>query len=568
MTRVCSTVRIGLALSALLALASCSDDDGKRPTTPAPATATSVSTATKQPSMTPTRTPASTATGTSTPTRTSSPTATPTETQQSPQAACDALQGRSIGGAEIRSAILVADASGYPEHCKVLGTIPPQLSFEVRLPTSWSGRALFIGGGGLDGIIFPPEALMFNPSIAADGYVTIATDAGHQGSPLDGAWALGDPLAVENFAYLSTHTVLAAARAIIEERYRVAPRRTYFFGNSTGGREGLIAAQRWPEDFDGIVALEPAYDMTALVLGGNRVAQHVFGTAGGNLSAGQLRTLGRAVLDACDELDGIRDGIISYLAACRFDPAVLRCNGAESDDCLTDEQIATVNTVHSDLELDFALANDVRSYPRWPLGNEDGAGSWPLWITGSGDPSSSLGFVLSDQTLRFFVAQDAQLDTLRFSPSSYADELFALSSLLDASDPDLTAFAVRGGKLILWHGWSDYAISAYSTIRYFERVVSTLGGRAAVDEFLRFYTSPGVDHLAGGPGAATTDFLAALVTWVEEGTPPGDLVSRKLDPQTAEPILARPLCRYPTYPRYEGKGDPAAASSFRCAAPD
>jgi feruloyl esterase len=481
-----------------------------------------------------------------------------------PLVACDSLGGRSIGGAEIRSATLVAGTEHYPENCKVSGTIAPQLNFEMRLPTTWNGRALFTGGGGLNGIILPPELIFFNPSIAFEGYVTIATDSGHQGSPNDGAWALGDPVALENFAHLSTHSVLGAARQIVQERYGVPPSRAYFIGQSTGGREGLIAAQRWPDDFDGIVALEPVYDMTALVLAGNRVAQQVFASPGGHLSAAEVRTLARATLAACDDLDGIADGIISHVAACRFDPAVLRCAGPENDECLTDAQIETVNTIHSALELSFALPNGIESYPGWPVGHEDGGGGWATWVTGSmpSNPLSSLGFTLSDQTLRYLIIGDPSIDPLQFSPAKYAEELAAFSALVDATDADLSAFAASGGKLILWHGLADYGVSAYSTIRYYERVVTALGGEA-VDDFLRFYTSPGVDHLNGGPGAGTADYLGALIAWVEEGTAPGDLVAHKI----AGAPLSRPLCRYPRYPRYEGKGAPSSAASFRCATP-
>src|SRR5262249_42290592 len=152
------------------------------------------------------------------------------------------------------------------------------LNFETRLPTSWNGRAVFTGGGGLNGLILPPDVIFFQPKTTFDGCVTIATDSGHQGSFNDGKWALGDPVALENFAYLSTHSVLGAAREIIRERYGSVPSRTYFIGESTGGREALIAAQRYPEDFDGVVALEPVYDMTALILASNRIAQQVFRT--------------------------------------------------------------------------------------------------------------------------------------------------------------------------------------------------------------------------------------------------------------------------------------------------
>lgn len=518
----------------------------------------------------PAATPAATMSATAPPTSTASPTAAATPTSVSPAAACAALNGATIGGPVIGSATFVAATGSHPELCKVDGTIAPQLNFEVRLPTPWNGRALFLGGSGLDGFIPIPETILFNPGFANDGYATIATDSGHQGSFSDGSWALNDPQAVANFAYLATHTVLATARAIVAARYGRAADRTYFIGASQGGREGLIEAQRWPDDFDGIVAMEPVYDLTALALAENGVAQHVFAVAGGRLSSGKVDTLAHAVLDACDGLDGIADGIISNVAACHFDPAVLRCTGADSDACLTDPQIDTANAVHDGLTLDFSLAHDVRGYPGWPTGHEDsptGAGGWVYWVVGrSADPSTSVGFSLSDQILRFFVARDAALDTLHFAPDAHAAALMAFSALVDATDPDLSAFAARGGKLIVWHGLADYAVSARSTALYYSRVVSTLGGQDAADRSLRFYTSPGVGHLNDGPGAGTTDFLRALIGWVETGAAPGDLVSTKANQPAGAPALSRPLCRYPTYPRYDA-GDPNDASSFHCAAP-
>jgi len=566
-----------LIASALFA-ASCSDDDAPAPLPSPTRTVMSAVPSAPSDSPTPTRRAAETATAidtatardtptasrTSTASPTPSPGATSTRTSANPEVTCDSLAGRTIGGAQIRSTTLVTGTDRSTEYCRVLATIAPQLNFETRLPTSWNGRAAFTGGGGLNGVILPPNVIFFQPQAAFDGYVTIATDSGHQGSFSDGAWALGDPVALENFAYLSTHAVLGAAREIVRERYGIPPSRSYFIGESTGGREGLIAAQRWPGDFDGIVALEPVYDMTALVLAENHIAQQVFTRPGAYLSAAKVRTLAQATLAACDDLDGIADGIISHVAACRFDPATLRCAGPESDACLTDAQIETVNTVHSALELGFTLANGIHSYPGWPIGHEDGSGGWPTWITGTSpsNPMSSLGFTISDQTLRYLITGDPNLDSLALSPATHADELAAFSALVDATDPNLAPFAGRGGKLILWHGFADYGVSGYSTIRYYERVVSSLGANA-VDEFIRFYTSPGVDHLNGGPGAGTADYLGALVAWVEQGTAPGDLVAHRF----AGGPLSRPLCRYPRYPHYNGSGDPSSAESFHCAMP-
>src|SRR5262249_18400063 len=237
------------------------------------------------------------------------------------------------------AATTVAAAFGNPDYCRVRARIDPALNFEVRLPTNWNEKVVFIGGGGYDGYIPDPDVFGVSRGIIMRGYATIATDSGHHASLSDASWALNNPDALANFAYLGLHTVLMSAREIITARYAAAIRRTYFEGSSNGGREALIAAQRWPAEYDGVIAREPAYNFTALLLAANRIARQMFDTPGGFLSVGTLQTLGAAVLSGCDALDGLADGIISNVAACHFDPSVLRCTGADTDTCLTDAQI-------------------------------------------------------------------------------------------------------------------------------------------------------------------------------------------------------------------------------------
>jgi feruloyl esterase len=503
-----------------------------------------------------------------TPTAEPSPTATTSPTRVRTPLACANLAGAPIGGATIRSAEAVVPAGGNPEFCKVTGTVETALNFELRLPSGWTQKVLFIGGGGYDGSVPIPNDGTANADVLQRGYATIATDSGHSGSVLDAAWALDDPEAVQNFADRAWHTVLLAAREIITAYYAAPIRRTYFQGGSSGGREALIMAQRWPDDCDGVIARAPALDFVAVLLSANRLAKQVYATPGGYLPAATTEALGRAVLTACDALDGLVDGMVSDVEGCQFDAGVLRCTGPPTDACLTDAQLDTVRAVHSPFPIPVALANGVAEYPRYPVGGEESSSGWPLWITGfSPDPPSSFLFILSDGFVKYFVTKDPDFDSLAFEPQDHADTLTSLSALLDATDPDLSRFAARGGKVILWHGWSDYALSAYSTVAYYQRVVGTAGGRTAADEFVRFYASPGVDHLNNGAGAPIFDLLGALDAWVEEGAAPGDLVAYKVLPGSDAPAPFRPLCRYPTYPRYLGSGDPNHASSFTCAAP-
>jgi feruloyl esterase len=386
---------------------------------------------------------------------------------------------------------------------------------------------------------------------------------------LDASWALDDPEAVENFAFRAWHTVLGAAREIITVHYAAPPRRTYFQGGSSGGREALIQAQRWPGDYDGVVARAPALNVTAVMLNANRLMKHVYGAPGGYLPAAATEVLERAALAACDDLDGLADGMVSDVEGCEFDPAVLRCSGPAMPDCLTDAQLDTVGAVRSTFSLPFPLANAVTEHAPYPVGGEASPTGWPLWLSGPTEmPPNALLFVLSEGFIRYFVTKNPNFDSLQFDPAAYEEELTALSALLDATDPDLSPFAAREGKVILWHGWSDYALSAYTTADYYERVVAAAGGPAAADEFIRFYASPGIDHLNSGAGAPITYLVRALDAWVEDGAAPGDLVAYKQLPGSDMPVPFRPLCRYPTYPRYLGSGDPDSASSFVCAAPD
>lgn len=479
---------------------------------------------------------------------------------------CAALSGTTLAGARLTTTV-VAAADAVPEYCKVTGTIDSALNFEMRMPMSWNGKALFLGGAGYDGLIPMPDVLRLGPSVLTLGYTTIATDAGHAGNPFDGSWALDNPTAVENFAYLAHHRVLQVARAIIAVHYAPPLLRLYFEGGSSGGREALIQAQRWPDDFDGVIARAPALSFVALLLNANRLAKQIYSRPEAWLPSSALELLSDAVLAACDDLDGLADGIVSNVAACQFDRATLRCPAGGGTDCLSDAQLESVNAVFSPLQIDVALAHGLTSHPGYPLsGAESAGGGVPLWLTGfAPDNRGALLFTLQDQFIKYFVTKDPEYDSLQFSPASASAQLSDLSMLLDATDADLSLFAVRGGKVILWHGLADYAISAYGTVAYYERVVEAAGGQDRADEFVRFYTSPGVDHTGTGRGAPLVDLLGALDAWVEEGTPPGDLIAYRVEQDVQIP--SRPLCRYPTYARYQGSEDPRSAASFVCVAP-
>ena len=486
---------------------------------------------------------------------------TPPPVAQTPSQACDALAGRAIGSANISAAAIVPASATLPEYCRVTARIDPKLNFEVRLPSSWNGKLHYGGGGGFNGSI--PGA---NANALSKGYAQVSSDSGHQGGGTDASWALNDQEALLNFAYLSIPTVTAATRAIVRQRYGNEPAQAYFEGCSNGGKEALMNAQRFPDLFDGIISRAPAYQFTGLVLAFNRTAR-ALAAPGAAFTPGKIATMAAAVRNACDAADGVRDEVVSNLQACNFDPAVLRCPGGTDagDTCLSDAQLAVVRSYTTD----FSLQTGQYLNTAWQLtGNEQEPGAWPAWVTGNPaatPPAVPLQFAFQQGLTRFMLTRNPTLDSLTFDPDTNPAAVGALSAVLDATNPNLLQFRASGGKLILWHGASDPAISYKGPTRYYQQAVAANGGQAAADQFMRYYVAPGVLHCAGGPGADTVDLLAALDDWVTRNAAPGNLTATKV--VSGATSFSRPLCVWPRYPRFNGSGDVNAAASYTCTAP-
>jgi feruloyl esterase len=509
--------------------------------------------------------------------------------------------GLASGGASITSSevqTIPADPKtpgATREFCKVLGAIAPvdptapPVSFQVNLPFNWNGKAVQFGGGGFNGVLItglnPPTtwgARMDTPIPVARGYATWGTDSGHEAENLPEifAFALNEE-ALVNFAYASYKKTRDVARRIASAFYGRAPAKTYFIGGSEGGREALTMAQRFPSDFDGIVSVVPVINWTGLQSAGNRSG--IVQQNGGWLNPAKVATLHKAVVAACDAMDGLADGVISAYEKCAgvFDPKTLRCpQGTDGGNaCLSDAQIATVETLHRPFEFPFALANGVTSYPGWNYGGEDQELGMHRWVTGSLPPQFPLPsdddaqgrlWYLGNGTIRYFIARDAKFNPLAFDPRNFADRTRQISTLMDSTNPDLSAFHARGGKLILKEHGADFAQSPFAGINYYKSVIAKMG-RERVDSFLRLYVAPGILHGGGGIdrlGAAvpnSADLLGGLDAWVNSGKTPDTLV--QVSQETKPPfkvISSRPMCRYPLYPRYSGRGDPNIASSFDC----
>jgi Tannase and feruloyl esterase len=515
---------------------------------------------------------------------------------QDPGAACRALAGADIpaaaiglpsSGAKIASAALVAAAAPLPEYCKLLGEIAPvnagspAIQFQLNLPTRWNRKALQFGGGGFNGVLItglapPPSAPPGAALPIARGYATFGTDSGHQNVP--GVelqlFALNEE-ALVNFAYASYKKVRDVAVELMKRRYGAAPERTYFVGSSEGGRESLTMAQRFPADYDGIFSRVPVISWAGLQVAGTRNGAALFG--GGWLNPAKVQLVHKAVLDACDMLDGVADGIISNYESCgkNFDAAKLRCaGGADAGDaCLSDAQVNAVRQLHEPYPFSFRMANGVTAYPGWGYGGEGNPGGYAAWWTGKAAPAlpasadNGRAWLYGNGAVRYFFVRDPAFDPRNFNPDAYAAQIRRISNLMDSTNPDLSAFAARGGKLIIKEHTGDYAQSPFAGIDYYKSVLGKMG-REASERFLRLYVTPGADH--GGQSVPDgVDILSVLEDWVEKGNAPGDALLQTQQ-EAAPPhavTLSRPMCRYPMYPRYSGSGDPKLAASFACAAP-
>jgi feruloyl esterase len=465
-----------------------------------------------------------------------------------------------------------------PSFCRVVVKAHPtadsDIGIEVWMPLAgWNGRLEGLGNGGFAGLI--DYALL--GAAMSKGYTATATDAGHVGSPVDATWALGHPEKVIDFGHRGVHEMTRVAKSVAQQFYGNAPAHSYFAGCSDGGREALMEAQRYPADYDGILAGAPANYWTALLSSAVVDTQALTATPASFIPQAKIPAIASAVVAACDELDGVRDGILNDPRQCRFDPTSIQCkNGEDTDKCLTGPQVAVLKEIYTGLQ----DAHKRPIFPGYLPGAEGGQGGWGLWITGPAPAKSLMAMFGLGYYSNMVYGKD--WDYKSFAHETGMQEARAkTSAALDAVNTDLTAFRSRGGKLILYHGWNDPAIPAGNTVNYYEDVISKMG-RANADSFARLYMVPGMQHCGGGPGPGIFGFSAAepsndpqhnvfvaLQNWVERGAAPDTLIAAK--PATAGPqsslAMTRPLCPYPRSAKYKGSGDPNKAENFDCVNP-
>jgi feruloyl esterase len=479
-------------------------------------------------------------------------------------APCNSLAALALKGATITSAQVVpagqfsapggpqtARASNpykeLPEFCRVAATLTPSsdsdIKVEVWLPTrNWNGKLQAVGNGGWAGVISysaMAEALRA-------GYATTSTDTGH--ATPGGLFAFGHPEKLIDFGWRSEHEMTVKAKAVVEKFYGTGSRLSYWNGCSTGGRQALQEAQRFPDDYDGIIAGDPA-NRTALAMW----IAHAVKDPGSYIPPNKYPMIHQAALAACDALDGLKDGLIGDPTKCAFDPAVLVCKGEDGPACLTAPQVTAAKKIYSPaVNVRTGKVLSTQLVPGTELGWGDDAGPKP-------------NANITDQ-YRYIVFKDPNWDWKTFNFDSDATRGDLPENLvMNATDPNMKSFFSHGGKLLLYHGWSDPRVPTLDMIKYYSSVVDVMGGSAKASDSVRLFLAPGMGHCGGGDGPNVFDKVGPLEQWVEQGKAPDKLIASHFTAGKVD--RTRPLCPYPQVAKYKGTGSIDKAENFVCAVP-
>jgi feruloyl esterase len=443
--------------------------------------------------------------------------------------------------------------TGYkdlPAFCRVALVIRPttdsNIKVEMWMPLAgWNGKFQAIGNGAWSGEIWYP---FMSPALAA-GYATASTDTGHEADPLDASFALGHPEKVIDFGYRAVHEMTLKAKAIISAFYGNPARLSYWNGCSSGGKQGLKEAQQFPLDYDGIVAGAPANNWTHLMAAGVSTTQTEFKNEDTVLSPDKLLVLHNAAVEACDALDGLKDGLMNDPKQCHFDPQALLCKEHAGPDCLTAGQVATAKRMYADTT---NLRTGAQILPGWERGSEL---EWsPMGGTPGAFVSGYFKYVVFKDPAWDYHSLDLDRDV------ALADKMD--QGTINAVDPNLKPFLGHGGKLILYHGWSDGLIPPQNTINYYNSVVTAMGGPGKTQDSVRLFLLPGMQHCVGGDGPNGFDAVTALDQWVDKGKAPDQIIAAHVNRGKVD--RTRPLCPYPQVAKYKGTGSTEDATNFAC----
>jgi feruloyl esterase len=441
--------------------------------------------------------------------------------------------------------------TGLPAFCRVALTLKPSsdsdIKSEVWLPLAgWNGKFQQVGNGAWGG------SIQYGPLAEAvkRGYAGASTDTGHTGS--DASFAVGHPEKLIDFGYRAVHETAVQGKATAKALYGAAPRLSYFNGCSGGGRQAFMAAQRFPEDFEGILAGAPGYNRTDVGFQTIGMIQATHKDTASFMPDAKHKLVHEAAINACDAGDGLKDGLINDPRSCRFDPVVLACKSGDAPGCLTMPQVEAARRI-------YAPVVDPRTKKEISAGLEPG--SELFWASVAGERPHAM----YHDMFRFIVFEDPNWDFRTLDISKHLDRARkADNGVLAATSTDLTPFTSRGGKLVIYHGWADQNIPPRGSISYYEGVVKTMG-QEKTNAAVRLYMVPGMGHCGGGHGPNEFDLLTALDHWRDHGVAPAAVVASKVE--SGKVTRTRPLCPYPQVARYKGTGSIDQAASFACAAP-
>jgi feruloyl esterase len=490
-------------------------------------------------------------------------------TDSAPMKSCESLSTFKGDGIASVSARVVAATADTPQHCRVTGVITPEVAFEVNLPDRWNRRFYMTGNGGLAGDALDGPVSLDRTGALTNGFVMARTNTGHDArKEPSGSFILSNPQKAIDYAYRAVHVTAEMAKRIAADYYGRPIAFSYWNSCSNGGRQGLLEAQRFPGDFDGVVANAPWVDQTGFTIGAiwNQKA-----LTEAPLSSEKLSLVASKVMAKCDAIDGLEDGLIDDPRKCSFDPArdVPACrDGVDAPDCLTSAQAATLQKIYGG-----PVADGKPFFPGYMIGSEamtagpNGTVSgWMNGIIAARPGAKPADFNLAEGVMRYLILDPPQpdYDTMTFDFNRANALVARWSKLADAKDPDLGKFRKRGGKLIMTYGWADQILQPLMGVNYYEAVVAKNGKRTS--DFARLFMVPGMAHCGGGVGPDQNDAVTAVIDWVEKGTAPDHLIATKS--ARGEVVRTRPLCPYPQVARYKGEGSIDDASSFSCVAPD
>jgi feruloyl esterase len=476
-----------------------------------------------------------------------------------PVIGCGDLRSLTNYQVSIATAVVVPATAEAPEHCRVTGQVLPEVGFEVSLPSQWNGRFYMFGNGGYAGEALDSTARRASAARAMRlGYAAAQTDTGHSAStePL-GAFA-ADRQKLLDYAFRSLHVTAEAAKLLVRTYYGGAPTRSYFEGCSTGGRQGLMLAQRFPADFDGIVVGAPVLNFSGTM---TAYANDVEALRAAPIPAAKLPLLAGKIYAQCDEKDGLKDGLIGDPRRCGFEATrdLPKCDVGDQPGCFTAAQIGALEKIYGDV-----VSQGQRIFPGWPVGAEiagtNGRSGWEPWFVSDAGPTTEAAF--SEAFFRYlaFARPDPKFDLAQFNLDRDPPRLEAIHQTLDATDPDLSRFEQRGGKILMYFGWADPALNPLMGVEYYEQVVQRMG--AGTSGFFRLFMVPGMFHCGGGVGADTFDKFGPLVGWVEHGTAPDAIPASRV--AGGKVVRTRLLCAYPEVDRYTGTGSIDDAANFAC----